>query len=209
MHNQNKMDDVLAQMGDPHKFMEFRAEITEFLGNLISFINRIVPLMLELNYSLEDTFHKLPAAADRIADVNRATEYATGEILNSLDQLSASLSNLQTMEAAARQTCIESMYHELGKIMQALQFQDITSQKLTHASKILTAIYDKFNELFSSMEAANISSLLGQDFSRVEVDQSELDTRRRKRVAFEEQTKDEIHHNKMAQDEIDSHFLED
>ncbi len=206
MKNNNQLDEVLNRINDMRGFFKFGDEVIPFLGDLFSFLKNIMPLMSEMNNSLQDSAHKLPTASDRIEDVNKATEYATVEILDALDRISASLEKLPEMEQDTQRQSIGTMHDEVANIVNALQFQDITSQKLEHANKILVAIYDKFTTLFESLEEAKISTSIGRKV--LEAIEGSVDTEKRaqERESFEEQTEDNIHHEEISQDDIDSLF---
>ena len=206
MNKSNQLDEVLDRINDMRGFFKFGDEVIPFLGDLFSFLKNIMPLMSEMNNSLQDSAHKLPTASDRIEDVNKATEYATVEILDALDRISLSLEKLPEMEKVEQTDRIGTMHEEVENIVNALQFQDITSQKLDHANKILVAIYEKFTTLFASLEETKISTSIGKKVLEAIEEQSDKDARLKSQEDFEEKTKDEIHHEEISQDDIDSLF---
>ncbi len=206
MDKNNQLDEVLSRINDMRGFFKFGDEVIPFLGDLFSFLKKIMPLMSDMNTSLQDSAHKLPTASDRIDDVSKATEYATVEILDTLDRISESLEALAGLDKDAQVKSIETIHDEVANIVNALQFQDITSQKLTHANKILSAIYEKFTFLFASLEEAKISSSIGKKVLEAIEEQVDSDARQQQKEDFEEKTKDEIHHEEISQDDIDSLF---
>ena len=206
MNNNNQLDQVLDRINDMRGFFKFGDEVIPFLGDLFSFLKSIMPLMSEMNNSLQDSAHKLPTASDRIEDVNKATEYATVEILDALDRISLSLEKLPGMEKDTQHASIDTMHNEVENIVNALQFQDITSQKLNHANKILVAIYDKFTVLFASLEEAKISTSIGKKVLEAIEEQTDSESKLVEKEEFEEKTKDDIHHEEISQDDIDSLF---
>ena len=206
MQENKKLDEVLDRINDMRGFFKFGDEVIPFLGDLFSFLKNIMPLMSELNNSLQDSAHKLPTASDRIEDVNKATEYATVEILDALDRISISLENLPGLEKEPQAESISTMHGEVENIVNSLQFQDITSQKLDHANKILVAIYEKFTVLFASLEEAKISTSIGKKVLEAIEENVDAKEREKAQEEFEEKTKDEIHHEEISQDDIDSLF---
>jgi hypothetical protein len=91
----------------------------------------------------------------------------------------------------------------------AFQFQDITTQKLEHTSRILKTVYDKFAILFKSFEKMRNNSAIGSDVAKAI--ESEFSTLSAKETHnndyFEENSKDIMHHNtEISQDDIDSFF---
>lgn len=206
MEKTNQLDEVLSRINDMRGFFKFGDEVIPFLGDLFAFLKGIMPLMSEMNNSLQDTAQKLPTATDRIDDVTKATEYATVEILDALDRISASLEALPNMEQKAQNESISTMHEEVANIVNALQFQDITSQKLSHANNILGAIYEKFTSLFASLEEAKISTSVGKQVLEAIEQNVDTEARRLEQEDFEEKTKDEIRHEEISQDDIDSLF---
>ncbi len=206
MNKSNQLDEVLSRINDMRGFFKFGDEVIPFLGDLFSFLKKIMPLMSDMNSSLQDSAHKLPTASDRIDDVSKATEYATVEILDALDRISAALEALPDLEKGSQAESINLMHDEVANIVNALQFQDITSQKLAHANKILGAIYEKFTILFASLEEAKISTSIGKKVLEAIEENIDNESRELEKQEFEDKTKDEIHHEEISQDDIDSLF---
>ncbi|MCF6238275.1 MAG: hypothetical protein L3J79_05605 [Candidatus Marinimicrobia bacterium] len=206
LEKNSQVDEVLLKINAMQDFLKYSDEVIPFLDDLDSFIKGIMPPMTEINNSLQDSAHKLPTASDRIDDVTRATESATVAILDSLDNLATSLQGLIGMDKEIQTDSTKYMQTEVDKIVNALQFQDITSQKLMHANRILRAIYKKFSNLFSSLEEARGSNSVGRQVYDVFEENLDQERKRSVREEFEEQTKDEIHQTPISQDDIDSLF---
>ena len=68
-----------------------------FLEELFRFIEDIEPLLDEINHSIPGTTRKLPDAQSKLQSVTEATELATTEILDIVDEVT---SELGTLEAA-------------------------------------------------------------------------------------------------------------
>jgi chemotaxis regulatin CheY-phosphate phosphatase CheZ len=202
----DQLDEILRRINDMRGFFRFGDEVIPFLGELFTFLKGIMPLMMEVNSSLKDSAHKLPTASDRINDATTATESATTAILDALDTISLDVKELPELNKTELTDKATKINDEITNIINALQFQDITSQKLEHASRILDAIYDKFNMLYTSIEQARSASTLGKQV--LEAMGSDENGRRRTQESdeFEEKTKDDIRHEQISQDDIDSLF---
>mgnify|MGYP002640262489 CR=1 FL=1 len=206
-NNKNgQLDELLVRINDMRGFFKFGDEVIPFLGDLFAFLKNIMPLMSEMNSSLQDSAQKLPTASDRIEDVNKATEYATVEILDALDRISSNLEKLPKMDKENQSESIATMHEEVANIVNALQFQDITSQKLNHANQILVAIYEKFTVLFASLEKAKFSTAVGKKVLEALEESVDEEAREAAQNEFEEKTKDVIRHEEISQDDIDSLF---
>lgn len=206
MSNNDQLDQILSRINDMRGFFKFGDEVIPFLGDLFTFLKGIMPLMLEVNHSLQDSAVKLPTATDRINDANKATEVATTDILDSLDRISHSLQELSGLPHEQQETHINTIDGEIAGIINALQFQDITSQKLDHANRILNAIYEKFNQLFESLEEARITTAIGHEVLEALEGEVNEEKRAQSQAEFEDKTKDDIHHQQISQDDIDSLF---
>ncbi len=206
MSSNDQMQQILDRINDMRGFFRFGDEVIPFLGELFSFIKSVMPLMIEVNNSLQDSAHKLPTASDRINDATDATESATTAILDSLDRISGQLNELKDGSDEQLEKRVGQIEQEVSAIINALQFQDITSQKLQHANRILEAIYEKFNKLFQSLEDARITTAIGHEV--LEAIESEInpDKRQQDLEEFEEKTRDEVRHEQISQDDIDSLF---
>ena len=200
------MSDIVTKIEEMRGFFKIGDEIIPFLADLFNFLKDVMPLMTEVNTSLKDGAHKLPTASDRISDVTQATEMATTEILDKLDQINNHVSELRgsvSEEKAARLDDIESTIMD---IIFALQFQDITSQKLEHATRILNAIYTKFTGLFDYIEKLGINSSFGARVAKALEEVGETDEAKKEKDDFEEETADKIRHESISQDDIDQLF---
>lgn len=206
MTHDKALDDVLLRINDMRGFFKFGDEVIPFLGDLFTFLKDIMPLMNEMNHSLQETSEKLPTASDRINDATQVTEYATHEILDGLDRISATLNKVVDLEKEERVTSLSDVHTEIDNIVNALQFQDITAQKLEHANRILGAIHGKFTLLFDSLNKAKISTAIGGKVMEAFHDELELSRQLEERENFEKTTEDKMHHESISQSDIDSLF---
>lgn len=200
-----KKNMILGKVDEMREFFKFGDEIVPFLEDLFNFLREMMPIMSEVRSSLQDTNSKLPTASDRIADVTKTTEMATNEILDNLDLISDKLTMLDTDSEKDRKH-INEVDEKITNIILSLQFQDITSQKLEHAERILNAISDKFSSLFSSLENLKSQSDFGTKLMSdvgLEIDEKSLNDSSK---LFDEKTEDTIRDDATSQDEIDSLF---
>ena len=206
MENRTEYEEVLSSIDEMRTFFKLGEDPLPFLNDLFTFLKTIAPLMLEVNRSLRASTVKLPTATDRIEDVSQATEFATLEILDALDRISLSLTLIPRLEVKEQESRIAKMDEEIANIVSALQVQDISSQKLSHANKILNVIFEKFSLLYAGLAAAKSSSAMGAKV---------LDALDLTLVApaiqegtddLEEQTRDDIRQHSISQKDIDSLF---
>ncbi|MBN9543674.1 MAG: protein phosphatase CheZ [Alphaproteobacteria bacterium] len=83
----------------------------------------------------------LPGATAELAEVTKATEEATNTILDSAESIMNLASQIAEKDHAAKITDLST------KIMEACNFQDLTSQRITKVLKI----FDDFDKLVNSL----------------------------------------------------------
>jgi len=206
MEKQYNLEDVISKVHEIRGFLRSGDEILPFLGDLLQFLRDMMPLIQEAGVSLKEGTSNLPTASNRISDVTQTTELATQEILDKLDAISEKLSRLgKTVDSAANQQ-IEVIQNDVTDIIYALQFQDITSQKLEHANRILAAIYEKFISIFTSMNLVRTSSHLGSKVIEELQDGIQDKLTGRETTEFHEKIQDTVRDHEISQDDIDQLF---
>jgi hypothetical protein len=107
-------------------------------------ILNVLAHLRETRAALQSTaFEKLQATHDKIREVTSATEDAAINIMDACDRANGIVDELDTIDQSetpdrAKATDLRaSLRDEIFLMMGALQFQDITSQQLSHASAVL------------------------------------------------------------------------
>ena len=101
---------------------------------------------------------------------------------------------------------IEIAKNNANEIIFALQFQDIISQKLEHTSRILSAVYENFMELFDSFVKMKERTSLGKDIINAIENECNVAMRQEKTDKFNKQTEDKIRNQGISQADIDKLF---
>jgi len=209
------IDDVLTHIEGIRNSMEFNEELFPIVSDLFYFLKDMIPLLMEANISIKEGTDHLPTAQDNLQQVTETTEIATNEVLDKVENISESLQAVKDMigsgtSADEQLSKLDSIINESNEIVVAFQFQDITTQQLEHTHRILTAVYNKFGNLFSSFEKMRKNSALGSDVARAVEYEFE-----KQRVAVlsaingqcQTQTADKMHHNSgFTQADIDKFF---
>lgn len=149
--------------------VEHRA-LTVSLGDLPYILERANQQILNVLAHLRETraalqstaFEKLQATHDKIKEVTSATEDAAINIMDACDRANTIVDELDTIDqaespdrsqaAALRATLRDEIFLMMG----ALQFQDITSQQLSHASAVLVEMETRLIEVAKLFDS-NIS----------------------------------------------------
>ncbi len=95
--NPQQMERILERINELKALFIFGQRVIPFLEELFGFVQNIVPLMQEMNKSLRESSTKMPRAASQLNDVTRATELATNEILDILDDILFKLGEVQSI----------------------------------------------------------------------------------------------------------------
>ncbi|MBN2281955.1 MAG: hypothetical protein JXQ65_15335 [Candidatus Marinimicrobia bacterium] len=206
MSNDNGVGEIFEKIAEMQDFLRIGDEVIPFLGDLFKFIQDVMPLMSEIQRSFTDSSGKLPDAAKRLNDVSHATEMATHEIMDKLESINIGLDKISNLSESDNEI-VETIKNDVMDITFALQFQDITSQKLEHANRILEAINKKFVELSKNSEMIKVKTKVGERIMHElhlgpDPDQANKDSEE-----FHKETEDVIRENQnFSQDDIDALF---
>lgn len=206
MSGTSNVDNVLGKINEIRGFFKIGDEVIPFLGDLFMFLQEIMPLMTEMNSSIMDSTSKLPTASDKIVSATEAAEMATHEIMDKLDHISNRLPDLSKCTNDEGQKIIDEIQTDVFNTIYALQFQDITSQQLEHANRILTVIYEKFTELFQAFNQLKTQTKVGDRVIEAYGKTKSDEERQQEIEEFENKTEDKMRHESISQDDIDSLF---
>lgn len=160
---EKKQGKVLKTLQDIESLFEFGGEITPFLEELFRFLNDLMPLLARARCYLQSTSSSAPAASDNIHSAEQMAEDATNTIMDNADQICVQLGDLQSSDGNGdTKKVLEEVMHRAQQIQMSLQFQDITSQHLQQATRIVEAIHTKLDQMFLSLEEMGQTNTLVQ-----------------------------------------------
>lgn len=117
-------------------------------------IRSVLSHLRETRHALQSTtFERLQTTHDKIKEVTSATEDAATNIMDACDRASQIVDELDTIDAEEtpdREKALglrSTLRDELFTMMGALQFQDITSQQLAHASTVLVEMETRLADI--------------------------------------------------------------
>ena len=97
MGNETKnMRDIFEKISDLKSIFKIGERILPILQSLIDFMGEVIPLLENINTSIADSTNQIPKASNQINDVTSATELATTEILDLVDEISNELNDVDT-----------------------------------------------------------------------------------------------------------------
>jgi chemotaxis regulatin CheY-phosphate phosphatase CheZ len=157
------MENIFQKLGDLKSFFIYGQKLVPILQKIIDFMRDTVPLLENVNRSIEDSTNKMPKAAIQLHSVTNATEIATTEILDIVDQISLDINSMQTKLESIKLKLgqdedVVSLLQIVGKIQEgvinitlSLQVQDITSQQLTSVNHMIQSVQLKLSSLLSDI----------------------------------------------------------
>ncbi len=214
MKKVKSLDDVLGHIEELRETIKFSDDLFPVVKDLFIFLKDMIPLLMEANISIKESTSRIPTATDNIDNISKMTETSTNQVLDSIDTISGKLSTLDEMiKKESKPNDQSKLIGEIStmtdEMVFAFQFQDITTQKLEHTSRILKTVHDKFVTLFKSFDNMRMNSDMGSDIAKaLEAEfQKSSSTEKENKEHFEKKTKDIMHHDSaVSQDDIDSLF---
>lgn len=204
--NTEQIEAIIQRINEIRQLFKTTSEVLPFIADLLQFLKDLMPIITETNLSIVESTQNLPTASHRIADVSQTTEMATQTILDKLDVISARLESMRQDLPTARQQDIAEIQDDIAHIIYALQFQDITAQKLEHANRILQTIYEKFLTLFQQADELKTTSQVGKKFIDDLNGSTQEAEMQRKRQNLREKMSDTVRQQGISQDDIDQFF---
>jgi len=97
MGNQKEMELLFNKLSELKSLFQIGEKVIPGIQRLVEFMQEIVPTLNNINISIEESNSKIPKATDHISDVTNATELATTEILDLVDEISINIVNVQNL----------------------------------------------------------------------------------------------------------------
>jgi chemotaxis regulatin CheY-phosphate phosphatase CheZ len=131
--------------------------LSESIGGLMDTLNH-------LKHPIAESHDKVPQATNQLDKISQQTEAATNRMLDVLEQITQReqqiITGLKTIESTVggQQVVVElknlaelanTNMNDAYTVMDALQFQDITSQQMDHAASLLEEIEGKLKNILN------------------------------------------------------------
>jgi len=92
MDYSTEMENLNSKLSELKQVFRIGEKVIPGIQKLIEFMAEILPLLNNINYSIEESTKKIPKATNQLNDVTHATEIATTEILDKVDQINSEIS---------------------------------------------------------------------------------------------------------------------
>ncbi len=206
MEKIEKIDKILEKVQEIQGFFKVGDELIPFLTELFLFLKETIPLMAKVDQSIQEGSRKLPTAAEKIQTASQTAESATHQILDKLDIITQNLTQLEKRADEEDRPLIQKIQEDVQESIYVLQFQDITSQQLEHANRILNAIQEKFDRLFTSISKMKLeTTIAGQILGEKQIAEVQ-EALKKESQEFESKTEDIIRKGSISQEDIDKLF---
>ncbi|MFC1552889.1 protein phosphatase CheZ [Candidatus Latescibacterota bacterium] len=147
------------------------------IARLVVFIEEVIPLFDTIQDNLKQSSSLIPKASEKLGKVTSATEMAATEVMDIVDNVIERLNKMsesiavieeniseESAETVKEKTAlireeIDGSQDDLFSIMNALQFQDITTQQINGISETIENVHIKIAELLSGFQDEGISLL--------------------------------------------------
>jgi chemotaxis regulatin CheY-phosphate phosphatase CheZ len=93
MDYNTEMENLNKKLSDLKQLFKVGEKVIPGIQKLIEFMAEILPLLNNINFSIEESTKKIPKASVQLNDVSHATEIATTEILDKVDMINSEIMN--------------------------------------------------------------------------------------------------------------------
>lgn len=147
------------------------AEVFEDIVKLVKSVNDMIQNFNSIKKPIIDTSNSVPEAAKQLDKVTQETEKATHKMLDLIEgildreiETASMVETILSEEEKLPETAVKNLdrikmnaedsQNDSFMIMDSLQFQDITTQQIYHASAILGTIEERLQSLLSMIGEA-------------------------------------------------------
>lgn len=164
------MEEVLKKVSDLKVLFEFGGKIVPILENLTQFLDETVPLLESINDSILESTIRMPEAATQIDNVTSATELATTEILDLVDEITDKIGNAKNILLSSKKKVniqlelIEKLKNIVLENTEAVKLVDELVKSFTEYEKIekieniLTEVEEASYKITLSLQVQDITS---------------------------------------------------
>lgn len=164
MDQKNSMENIFQKLGDLKSFFVYGQKLIPILQKILDFMQDTVPLLENVNQSIHESTSKMPKAALQINSVTNATEVATTEILDIVDEMAVDvqgmLSKLESLKKKVGDDddivsllgLVLKIKEKMMNITISLQVQDITAQQLSSVNHLIQSIQEKLGGLLTELD---------------------------------------------------------
>jgi chemotaxis regulatin CheY-phosphate phosphatase CheZ len=166
------MQNILQRLGDLKSFFLFGQKIIPTFQKIIDFMQDTIPLLENVNNSIHESTNKIPRAAVQINSVTNATEIATTEILDIVDNMFTDLGTINTKLNSIK-THLENQKEAVQKYVSGSNGSAAIASSLKHDEmasdlRAITSTVDKIQEGMTNITISlQVQDITAQQLSSV------------------------------------------
>ena len=145
MKEDKNFDQIFDKLDRLRNLFDFGEKIVPITQNLVDFLKEIIFLLENINELINESQTQIPRATDKINSVTNATEIATTEILDLVDQITEELNSVEESinGIIANREHKDALYNKLCEILK----ENADAKKLLDEYHKLNYYVEIFNQL--------------------------------------------------------------
>ncbi len=167
------IQDLLSKLNELRAVFILGQRAIPFIEEVVYFLREIAPLLSEVNDSLTESTRKMPRASSQLKSVTQATEMATTEILDLIDETLRDLDTFKASWASAPET-LQTLRQQDAQLWQHLpsswqnQLQSLLEERNQHYAtlqamleaqqQLLNSLRERMNRIMLSLQVQDITA---------------------------------------------------
>lgn len=152
MQKRQNINDVFDSLNSLKSAFKIGEKVVPIIQNLTEFMQEIVPLLEQINYSITDSASQMPKVSNQINDVTSATELATTEILDLVDEITNGVSKIELSltNLLEKQANRQELFSKLKTILTGNSDALVILKELENTNnvkEIITGIKEKISKV--------------------------------------------------------------
>ncbi len=172
----SNMSDLFERLNDLKNVFRYGQKLIPIIQSIVDFMKETVPLLEDINTSIEDSTSKIPKAKNQIDNISSATELATTEILDIADSISNDLDKItiELNSAYEREVKKKELWQEIKILLKSkTNKQHLVEEfeKLDNNLSILTEFQEVFkkikNDVYNITLSLQVQDITAQQLAAV------------------------------------------
>lgn len=155
------MNSMVQRVDEMRDTFQYGKKMLSFFDELFHIYQDIVPFLDKINQSIEESSSKLPRASSELSKVTQATEVATIEILNTIEEMNHLIGESTQLIKNVREVreSRNNLYREIVKMCDSLKMHDNAESVERVKTLLRQYVSNKSGEQVIEKVAGNISKL--------------------------------------------------
>jgi chemotaxis regulatin CheY-phosphate phosphatase CheZ len=172
----SNMSSLFDKLNDLKIIFKFTERVVPIIQNLTEFMKEVVPLLENINSSIAETTSKIPQASNQINNVTNATELATTEILDLVDEITSNLENSEktinnfltnTIDQNQKLIKLKSLLKGNTEASKLLEEIIIDEKEETELGKVVESLSKSRNDTYKITLSLQVQDITAQQLAAV------------------------------------------